>query len=65
MATQALHPDQNRNFHHLRGRYRKRVKDKAQDKAAEIVATALVGGGGAAFHEQIWSALGSWLRMLF
>jgi hypothetical protein len=22
MATQALHPDRNRNFHHLRGRYR-------------------------------------------
>lgn len=45
----------------------KRVKDKAQDKAAEIVATAVV-GGGAAFHQQIGSALqsiGAWFRMLF
>lgn len=37
----------------------KRVKDKAQDKAAEIVATAIVGGGGVAFHQQIGSALSS------
>ncbi|WP_191082771.1 hypothetical protein [Roseococcus microcysteis] len=45
----------------------KRVKDKAHDKAAEIVATAVV-GGGAALHQQIGSALSSitnWFKMLF
>ena len=26
MATSALHPGQNRNFHHLRGRYRRNVR---------------------------------------
>lgn len=44
----------------------KRVKDKTQDKAAEIVATTVV--SGAAFHQEIGSALSSitaWFRMLF
>lgn len=45
----------------------KRVNDKAQDKAAELIATTLV-GGGVAFHQQIASALSSittWFKMLF
>jgi hypothetical protein len=45
----------------------KQVADKVKDKAVEAAAAA-VAGGGAAFHEQIGSALqsiGAWLRMLF
>ena len=48
-------------------RFGKQVKEKAQDKAAEIVATAVL-GSGAAFYEQIGNALssiGTWFRMLF
>ena len=45
----------------------KQVTDKVKDKAVEAAAAA-VAGGGAAFYEQIGSALqsiGAWFRMLF
>jgi hypothetical protein len=35
MATPALHPGRNRNFHHIRGRYLAQLEDGAEDASLE------------------------------